>query len=70
MCFCCGFGGTVINGGLRRLFGFPLPHSPWHIVVAALAGGIGGFIYVQVITDYLRPFYADYIKRELRRDAA
>ena len=32
--------------------------------------GIGAFIYIQVAIAYVRPFYADYIKTELRRDVA
>jgi hypothetical protein len=40
------------------------------VIGAAVGGGIGGFIYGQVVTDYLRPFYADYIRTELRRVVA
>jgi hypothetical protein len=62
---CAGLGGIVGNS-LHWLFGFP--PSIWHMAVGGvIGGGIGGFVYGQVVTDYLRPFYADYIKTELRR---
>ena len=40
------------------------------VIGSAIGGGIGGFIYGQVVTDYLRPFYADYVETELRRVVA
>ncbi len=51
------------------LFGFPL--SGWPSTVAITLGVcVGTFVRMQMLTSYLRPFYADYVKTELRRDVA
>ena len=34
-------------------------------ICAGIGGGIGGFIFSEVTINYLRPYYADYIKTKL-----
>lgn len=61
---CAGLGGY-----LGRLMHFPLglTYSMWQGALGAAAGGaIGGVISGHIVMDYLRPFYAAYIKNELR----
>lgn len=67
ICGLCGGLGTALGGSLHWLFGFP--PSIWHLFIGGVVGGgIGGFIYGQVLIDYLRPLYAEYIRTELRPD--
>jgi len=69
ICGLCAGLGSVVSGSLHWDFGFP--PSIWNMAVGGgIGGGIGGFIYGRVVTDYLRPFYADYIRTELRRAVA
>jgi hypothetical protein len=68
ICGLCAGLGSALGGSLHWIFGFP--PSIWYLIIGGgFGGGIGGFIYGQVVTDYLRPFYADYIKTELRHVA-
>jgi len=61
-CGACGGGGSLLGGTIHLLLGTTL--SIWHVIVGCgLGGGIGGFIFSQTVTSYLRPFYADYINR-------
>ena len=66
VCGLCGGLGIAVGGSFHWLFGFP-PSIWLQLICGGIGGGIGGFIYSQVVTDYLRPFYADYIRTELRR---
>lgn len=67
VCGLCGGPGAAA-GGLSH-FVLSVPPSIWQPALgAAIGGGIGGVIFGQTFTSYLRPIYADYIKRELRRD--
>jgi hypothetical protein len=51
------------------LLGFPL--SGWPSTVALALGVCAGtFVRIHMLTSYLRPFYANYVKTELRRDVA
>ena len=68
-CGLCAGLGSALGGSLHRFFGFS-PSIWYQLIGAGVGGGIGGAIYGQVVTDYLRPFYADYIKTELRRGVA
>ena len=68
ICGLCAGIGSGLGGSLHWLLGFQ-PIIWYQAIGGAVGGGIGGFIYSQVVTDYLRPFYADYIKTELRHVA-
>ena len=69
VCGLCGGVGAAAGGLSHFVLG--VPPSIWQPALgAAIGGGVGGFIFSQTVTSYLRPFYADYIKRELRREVA
>ena len=66
VCGLCSGLGSAAGSSVHLLFG--LPFSIWHMVICGgIGGGSGGFIFGHVATEYLRPFYADYIRTELRR---
>jgi len=67
VCGLCPVVGGAAGGRLLH-FLFDTPLSFWYgILGAAIGGGIGGAIFGQTVTSYLRPFYAAYVKSELRR---
>ena len=66
-CGLCAAVGSVVGHSIHSVFG--VPFSIWHAAVGAgIGGGVGGWLFSEVSMHCLRPFYADYIKRELRRD--
>lgn len=69
VCVLCCWLGILLGIGLLWLFGCPPPIclAVGCVIGGAIGGGIGGLIYGQIATDYLRPFYADYVKTELHR---
>lgn len=69
ICGLCGGVGSGLGDYLPSLLGFE--HSMWQPTIGGcFGGGVGGFIWAQIATDYLRPYYANYIKSELQRVAA
>ena len=69
ICGLCGGAGAAAGSFVHLLFG--VPFSIWHVAIGGgIGGGLGGFYFGHTVTSYLRPFYADYIKTELRRDVA
>jgi len=65
VCGLCAGGGALL--GLRINSLLAVSPSSWYFIASAgVGGGIGGLIYGSVVTDYLRPFYADYIKLKLQ----
>ena len=65
----CAVAGSALGNYLPLFFGFE--HSIWQPTMGGVIGSaVGGFIWGQIVTDFLRPFYADYIKTELRRVVA
>ena len=68
VCGFCGMAGAV--GGHYIHLAFGIPYSIWQVAVGCgIGGGVGGTVYCEFMLHYLRPFYADYIKSELRHDA-
>lgn len=64
-CGLCAGAGSAMGSLSHVVFGTPF--ALWQPVVGgAVGGGVGGLIFGQIVTDYLRPFYADYIRNELR----
>jgi hypothetical protein len=65
----CGLCAAARAGGGILLLGlFDVPLSFWHPAIgAAIGGGVGGALFGHIVSSYLRPFYAAYIKAELRR---
>lgn len=61
--------GILLCAGLLWLLGcsFPIVLGVGSVVGGAIGGGIGGLVYGQIVTGYLRPFYADYLKTGLHR---
>lgn len=72
VCVLCCWLGMLVCIGLLWLFGCspPVYLAVGGVIGGAMGGGLGGLIYGQVVTGYLRPFYADYIKTELRQIVA
>ncbi len=69
VCGLCGGAGFFVGYLPYLVFGAPL--STWLPTLGAfIGGGIGCFIFDHTMLSYLRPFYAEYIKRELRRDVS
>jgi hypothetical protein len=69
LCLCglCGGAGVAVGSFAHLLFG--VQFSIWHVAIGGgIGGGLGGFYFGQTVTSYLRPFYAAYINKELRRD--
>src|SRR5438128_1113164 len=55
-CGLCGAAGTGAGGLIHFALGIPL--SIWQpLVGAGIGGAIGGFIFGQTVTSYLRPYY-------------
>jgi len=69
VCGLCAGLGSALGGSLHWLLGFS-PPIWYQFIGAGVGGGIGGLIYGQVVTNYLRPYYADYIRAELRQGVA
>lgn len=68
-CGLCAGAGSVLGHYLPSVFG--MSYSIWHGAIGAgIGGGFGGWVFTEASMHYLRPFYADYIKRELRKDVA
>ena len=65
ICGLCGGAGAALGSSLDEMLG--VPRSLWYVAICAgVGGGIGGFIHGQVVTNCLRPLYADYIRTELQ----
>ena len=65
----CAAVGFAIGGGLCVACGFPF--SLGYADTGGLIGGIiGGFIFNQIVLEYLRPFYAEFIKNDLPKHTA
>ena len=67
VCVLCCWLSILLCSGLLWLFGCsPAVYlAVGGVIGGAIGGGIGGLIFGQVVTEYLRPFYAEYIKAEL-----
>lgn len=67
MCGICGAVGAMIGRAFPSIVG--IPFSIWQLSIGAgIGGGIGGWLFSEVSMHFLRPFYADYISKDLRRD--
>jgi len=72
-CGLCGGLGCSLGWCLHWFLGYPT--LIWVTlglqgIGGGIGGGLGGLIFGQVLIDYLRPFYAKYIKTELRQGVA
>jgi hypothetical protein len=67
VCVLCCWLGILLGIGLLWLSGCSpgIYLAVGGVIGSAIGGGIGGLIYGQIVTDYLRPFYADHIKTKL-----
>ena len=66
-CGLCGVVGSAMGYYIHLVCG--IPFSIWQAVLGGgIGGGVGGGIFGEISIHYMRPYYGDYIKRELQRD--
>lgn len=58
---------VAVMYGLSLIVGFRLA-KPLSLIIVPIGSGIGIVLKESIIVHFLRPFYAEYVERELKKD--